>query len=80
MQKFFQCLSHDLADSFTGERKVLTDFFKRMIAAFTDAEAHPQDFLLSGAQRGESPSDMFGQTLFCRLSDSRRGVDIGGKR
>src|SRR5690606_12184104 len=46
----------DLADSLARHVEVLTHLFERMIALFSDAEAHPEDLLFARCERLEHPA------------------------
>jgi len=37
----------NLADAFTGDRKILPDFFQGVIGFLANSKAHPQHFLLA---------------------------------
>ena len=46
-----QSFGFDLADSFAGDVELLADFFQRMFAFTSDAEAQADDLLLFGRKR-----------------------------
>src|SRR5207253_11014211 len=53
MTELAQRLGLDLPDPFSGDGKILSDFFERVLAAVREAEAQPQDLFLAGRERVE---------------------------
>src|SRR5882672_7507778 len=50
-----QRLGLDLADALARHRKLLADFFQRVVGIHADAEAHAQHALLARRERGQHP-------------------------
>jgi hypothetical protein len=50
MLELAQRIGLDLADPLAGDRELITDFGKRMIAAHSDAETHADDVFFARAE------------------------------
>jgi hypothetical protein len=61
MLELAQRLGLDLADPFAGDRELITDFGKRMIATHSDAETHADDTLFARTERDQGLGDRFVQ-------------------
>src|SRR6185503_9291385 len=53
MPELTQRLGFDLADALAGDREGLADFFKRVLGAVFQAEAHLDDFFFARGERAE---------------------------
>ena len=74
MLQLAQRLGLDLTDPFAGHRELLADLFQRVVGVHADAEAHPQDPLLSRRQRGQNPCRGFAQVRLDGGVDGQDGV------
>ena len=52
MLQFAQRLGLDLANAFARDRKLLADFFERVVCVHADAESHPQHTFLARREGG----------------------------
>jgi len=69
MLEFAQGLGFDLADTFAGHAKLLTDLFEGVVSVHPDAETHTQDPLFARGQRGQNPRGGFAQIALDRRID-----------
>src|SRR5690606_8831845 len=54
-------LGLDLADAFAGDGEVLTDLLEGVVGGLADAEAHAEDLLFAGGERGQDTTCLIGQ-------------------
>src|SRR5690606_35626583 len=54
MLQLAQCLGFDLADTFTGNRELLADFFQRVVGVHANAETHAQNTFFTRRQRSQN--------------------------
>ena len=50
-----QRLGLDLADTLSGHRELLADFFQSVVGVHADAEAHAEHAFFAGGERGQNP-------------------------
>ena len=61
--QFAQGLAFNLADTFTGDVEVLTDFFQCARTAIFEAEAQVEDFAFPVGEAGKDVFDLFFQKI-----------------
>src|SRR5215470_5998314 len=59
MTQLAQRLSFNLPDTLAGDGKGLSDFFKRMLGAVLESEAHLDDLLFARCERAENVRRLF---------------------
>ncbi|EDQ03721.1 hypothetical protein OIHEL45_00375 [Sulfitobacter indolifex HEL-45] len=63
MLELAQRFGFDLTNTFTGDRELLADLFKRMVSVHADAKTHPQDTFLTRGERRQHAGCGFLQVL-----------------
>ena len=74
MLQFPQRLRLDLPNPFAGHRKLLANFFERMIRVHADAEAHAEDTLLARGEARQNPRGRLAQIALDRRVDRQDRV------
>jgi hypothetical protein len=75
MLQLAQRLGLDLTDTLSGHRKLLADFFQRVVGVHADAEAHAEHAFFARRERGQHAGGGFAQV---GLDRSINGQDRGG--